>query len=564
METKTLIELQKKGILIHRLVYAIFFVFRIILQFMDKSIQLQNTIWILGFLAFCWILEEICSYNHYFDKLFVLQALRYIQCVSSIIMICFISADDTLMLALVAVMIMFFVDFFLTMRVNDKSTLISYMLYVSIPVLTVLVIKISVKHSNWWFFMFFNIVLLMMVLFFEAYTFMEYMGIMDNMLFSQRNQLDNIAERNEEILQMQEKLKNTNSALTVQKINLQNANRQIQMANDEMKAQTEILHYIANSFDVAQISNQITDAIMAVRKLSLCAVYIREKAYLNKHANYVIKTNVGEWNAGIKENISDIYLKMSEAGDKEVVAHRNIKEKFPFLENTDIQSLYIKVLCTDNDYYGLFMIGDSRPDMFLDNMSFYDAIIAQYDIAISNCKIYNEMQHMARKDGLTGINNRIYFNELFRKTIGQIQKENGCISAALFDIDKFKNVNDTYGHLAGDEVIKRIASVTEECIDQYEGFVCRYGGEEFVVALPGRNLDEAKPVITELFEELCRQVVRYNEYEIPMSVSVGLTSYPEVCKNPEDLLKRSDWCMYYAKEHGRHQICVDDGSIERE
>ena len=137
------------------------------------------------------------------------------------------------------------------------------------------------------------------------------------------------------------------------------------------------------------------------------------------------------------------------------------------------------------------------------------------------------------------------------------------MSVALFDIDKFKSVNDTYGHLAGDEVIKRIASVAEQCIDKYNGYVCRYGGEEFVAALPGRKLEIAQPIIEELFEEICKQVVHYNEYDIPMSVSIGLTAYPEVCKNPDELLKRADWCMYYAKEHGRHQINVDDGTIEK-
>ena len=209
------------------------------------------------------------------------------------------------------------------------------------------------------------------------------------------------------------------------------------------------------------------------------------------------------------------------------------------------------------------MIGDERRNLFGENMSFYNAIIAQYDIAISNAKIYNEMQHMARKDGLTGINNRIYFNELFKEAVGQMLTSKGCMSVALFDIDKFKSVNDTYGHLAGDEVIKRIASVTEQCIDKYNGFVCRYGGEEFVAALPNRKLEIAQPIIEELFEEICRQVVHYNEWDIGMSVSIGLTAYPEVCKNPDELLKRADWCMYYAKEHGRHQINVDDGSIEK-
>jgi GGDEF domain-containing protein len=56
--------------------------------------------------------------------------------------------------------------------------------------------------------------------------------------------------------------------------------------------------------------------------------------------------------------------------------------------------------------------------------------------------------------------------------------------------------------------------------------------------------------------------VEYNEFRIPISVSIGLTAYPEVCTDTDDLLKRADWCMYYAKEHGRHQICVDDGSIQ--
>ena len=137
------------------------------------------------------------------------------------------------------------------------------------------------------------------------------------------------------------------------------------------------------------------------------------------------------------------------------------------------------------------------------------------------------------------------------------------MSVALFDIDKFKSVNDTYGHLAGDEVIKCIASVAEQCIEKYDGFVCRYGGEEFVAALPNKKLEIAQPIIEELFEEICSKIVKYNEYEIPISVSIGLTSYPEICKNTDELLKRADWCMYYAKEHGRHQINVDDGSVER-
>lgn len=564
MDTKSLIELQKKGILMHRLVYIIFFLSRVLMQILDKSIQSENTIFILVFLVLCAVLEEVFYHFSYFDRIFILRCTRYIQCVLASGMLCFIQGNGYSGISVIALVIMFLIDFFLTMGVMDKENLITYMISVGIPILVILISKISVSTSNQWLFLLFDIVILFLVLFFEALAFVNYMDNIDSMIFNQRHELENIAEQNENILQMQEKLKNTNDELTLQKIDLQNANRQIKMANQEMVAQAEILHYIAMSFDVSKISNQITDAIMQVKKLGFCAVYIRENVYLNKHANYVIRTDIGLLQSKIRENIAGLYVDMTAREEKESVFHENIKEIFPFLKEVNINSVYIKVLGLDNDTYGLFMIGDSRNNLFADNMSFYDAIIAQYDIAISNAKIYNEMQQMARKDGLTGINNRIYFTQLFKETVAQVQAENGCMSVALFDIDKFKSVNDTYGHLAGDEVIKRIASVTEACIEQYDGFICRYGGEEFVVVLPGKKLEIAQPIIEELFEELCRQVVQYNEYEIHMSVSVGLTTYPEVCADPEDLLKRADWCMYYAKEHGRHQINVDDGSIHRE
>ncbi len=564
MDTKSLIELQKKGILMHRLVYIIFFLSRVLLQILDKSIQSENTIYILVFLVLCAVLEEVFYHFNYFDKIVISRCTRYMQCVLASGMLCFIQGNGYSDISVIALVIMFLIDFFLTMGVMDKENLITYMISVGIPILVILICKISVSTNNQWLFLLFDIVILFLVLFFEALAFVNYMDNIDSMIFNQRHELDSIAEQNENILQMQEKLKNTNDELTLQKIDLQNANRQIKMANQEMVAQAEILHYIAMSFDVSKISNQITDAIMQVKKLGFCAVYIRENVYLNKHANYVIRTDIGLLQSKIRENIAGLYVDMTAREEKEAVFHENIKEIFPFLKEVNINSVYIKVLGLDNDTYGLFMIGDSRENLFADNMSFYDAIIAQYDIAISNAKIYNEMQQMARKDGLTGINNRIYFTQLFKETVAQMQAEDGCMSVALFDIDKFKNVNDTYGHLAGDEVIKRIALVTEAYIEQYDGFICRYGGEEFVVVLPGKKLEIAQPVIEELFEELCRQVVQYNEYEIHMSVSVGLTAYPEVCADPEDLLKRADWCMYYAKEHGRHQINVDDGSIHRE
>lgn len=563
MNTQSVFTIQKKGIFLHRLVYIIFLLQRLLLQVLQKDVSVQTTVLVSVLIGILFVLEEVSYFKNYFNNIKYIRALRYGECLISALMMSFLQMNESSEFTMIGLSLLFMVDFFLTMEIADTDKVISYTAMVGVPIILVIIVKMSISLDYRWLFLFLDMLMIFVILFFEGYLFVDYIGQKDETIFSQKREFQEIVEKNENILSMQEKLKKTNDQLNVQRVNLQNANRQIQNANKEMIAQAEILHFISMSFDLSKISNQITDAIMQVKQLSFCGVYIKEDVYLNKHANYVIKTSIGQLHQKIKDSLPEIYEIMIQDDVMELALHDDETSKVPFLQNVNINSVYIKVLCTDEETYGLFIIGDSRKNLFRENMSFYDAIIAQYDIAIHNAKIYGEMQQMARKDGLTGINNRIYFNQLFKEQLNLIEKEDGCMSVALFDIDKFKSVNDTYGHLAGDEVIKCIASVAEQCIEKYNGFVCRYGGEEFVAALPNTKLEIAQPIIEELFDEICSKVVKYNEYDIPISVSVGLTSYPEICKSTDDLLKRADWCMYYAKEHGRHQINVDDGSIER-
>ena len=563
MNTQSVFTIQKKGIFLHRLVYIIFLLQRLLRQVLQKDVSEQTTVLVSVLVVIFFLLEEFSNIRDYFNNIKYVRALRYAECLISSLMFGMLQLNESSGVSLIGLSLLFMVDFFLTMEIADKDKVTTYSVMVGVPLVVIIILKMSISLDYRWLFLFFDVLMIFVILFFEGYLFVDYIGEKDEKIFSQKREFQEIVEKNENILSMQNKLKKTNEQLNVQRVNLQNANRQIQIANKEMVAQAEILHYISMSFDVSKISNQITDSIMYVKQLSFCGVYIKENVYLNKHASYVIKTTIGQLHQKIKESLPDIYDIMIEDDVMELALHDDETSKVPFLQNVNINSVYIKVLGTDEETYGLFIIGDSRKNLFRDNMSFYDAIIAQYDIAIHNAKIYGEMQQMARKDGLTGINNRIYFNQLFKEHLTLVEKEDGCMSVALFDIDKFKSVNDTYGHLAGDEVIKCIASVAEQCIEKYDGFVCRYGGEEFVAALPNKKLEIAQPIIEELFEEICSKIVKYNEYEIPISVSIGLTSYPEICKNTDELLKRADWCMYYAKEHGRHQINVDDGSVER-
>ena len=563
MYTHSVIEIQKKGILLHRLVYVILLLQRLLLQVLQKDVTVYNTTMVVVFVGTFFAVEEVSNFKNYFNSVRYIRALRYAECLLAAIMMGFLQLDENSEASIIGLILLFMFDLFLSMEVADKDKVISFAAMVAAPIVLIIIIRMSVTLDYKWLFLFFDMTIIFVILFFEGFLFVEYIGKKDETIFSQRREFDQVVEKNENILGMQDKLKKTNDQLNVQRVNLENANRQIRLANDEMVAQAEIMRYIAMSFDLPKISNQITDSIMKVKKLSFCGVYIKEDVYLNKHPSYVIKTTIGQLYQKIKESLPEICDIMVKDSVTELTLHDAETKKIPFLHNVNIHSVYVNVLAKDDEIYGVFIIGDSRRNLFKDNMSFYNAIIAQYDIAIHNAIIYAKMQQMARKDGLTGINNRIHFNELFKECILKIEKEDNSLSVALLDIDKFKTVNDTYGHLAGDEIIKRVATILDSFISQYQGFVCRYGGEEFVVALPGVKLEVAQPIVEELFDLICNQVIYYNQYEIPISVSIGITSYPEICKSSDELLKRADWCMYYAKEHGRHQIKVDDGSIER-
>ncbi len=564
MNIELALKLQKKGIMMHRIVLVVFLLQRLTLHLVYRELHWKNSLLMLIFIVLCAVLEETLSFSSAFKNIWVLRAVRMIQCTCCAIMIVFTESTTDSGTMVLALLVMFVVDLFLTFDVTDKSYALGSAAIMGIIIIIILLIRMTVHKDNEWMFMLFAAALIGVVLICEAFSFAEYIKFKDEELLSERRKFENIVEKNENILNMQYKLRNTNDQLNIQKIDLQRANKQIKEANEEMKVQEEIMRYIATSFDVTNISNKIVDSIMNVKKLGFCAVYIKENVYHNKKRNYVIKSNVSTLEEKIKQNMEEIYYQMIRTNSSEKIINDKVGEQITFLKDVNINSVYIKLLGGKKERYGLFMVGDSKLNLFDENRSFYNAIIAQYDIAISNVKIYNNMQHMARTDGLTGINNRLYFNELFDETAKKIVEEKGKLSVALFDIDKFKNVNDTYGHLAGDEVIKRIAKVTAECIDENDGFICRYGGEEFVVALPDKDIKEAEPIIQTLFEKLCSQVVTYNDNDIKLSVSVGLTSYPEFCDNTEDLLKRADWCMYYAKEHGRKQMKLDDGKLEKQ
>lgn len=166
---------------------------------------------------------------------------------------------------------------------------------------------------------------------------------------------------------------------------------------------------------------------------------------------------------------------------------------------------------------------------------------------------HEEIYRLTTVDGLTQIYNKRYFTEVLEREISRSHRYGRELSLIMFDIDHFKNVNDTYGHLAGDYVLKHLASVIKARIRR-EDIMARYGGEEFAIILPEiENYNGLR------FAEKIRQLVErtafvFEETTIPITISIGVATSTEETRSVEEFIKQADDHLYEAKRSGRN--CV--------
>lgn len=168
-----------------------------------------------------------------------------------------------------------------------------------------------------------------------------------------------------------------------------------------------------------------------------------------------------------------------------------------------------------------------------------------------------ELDHKANTDYLTGINNRGHFMELAKRELKRSIRQKTSISLLMMDIDFFKRVNDTYGHKAGDIVLKKLAEVSKETIREVD-LIGRVGGEEFAVLLPDTNKDAAIELAKRLLTTIENLEVHLNSNDLPIkfTVSIGLTSVTSKKLNLDELLMLSDKALYKAKNSGRNKVCT--------
>jgi diguanylate cyclase (GGDEF)-like protein len=166
---------------------------------------------------------------------------------------------------------------------------------------------------------------------------------------------------------------------------------------------------------------------------------------------------------------------------------------------------------------------------------------------------YAEVDRRARTDQLTGLYNRMHFGEQLQRTLAEADRFNQPLSLVVADVDHFKKVNDTWGHEAGDAVLKAVARIVQEGVRSVD--VCvRYGGEEIAMLLAQTDSARAVEVAERLRIRIASAVVRHGGSEIAVTASFGVATYPETVKVRDQLFPSADKALYIAKHEGRN--CV--------
>ncbi len=212
-------------------------------------------------------------------------------------------------------------------------------------------------------------------------------------------------------------------------------------------------------------------------------------------------------------------------------------------------------LMAQGESLGMLTLREQEPGSLSEAKQRLAIIVAeQIALALANLKLRETLQRQSTRDGLTGLFNRRHLEETLDRAVRQTTSQDLPFSIVMLDVDHFKRFNDTFGHDAGDAVLKEVARCLDDCV-RTPDITCRYGGEEFVVLLPGatrevavRRAEQLRRVVEDLHLSHRGQVLG------TITISLGVASLPEHGSRAQEVFLLADEALYQAKKNGRNQV----------
>jgi diguanylate cyclase (GGDEF)-like protein len=219
---------------------------------------------------------------------------------------------------------------------------------------------------------------------------------------------------------------------------------------------------------------------------------------------------------------------------------------------TKVRSLAMAPLRLGNKCIGVMSAQAYRENAYDDSsVRLLTAIAEQLAVAVQNAQLYDQAESRADRDPLTGVYHHRYLKTRLEEELRRSRTSGQTVAVVMMDLDNFKNVNDTYGHLVGDDALKMVTSVVQSAVRSSD-VVGRYGGDEFMVILPDTMREHTENIINRVTAELEERDLRLADgAAIPVHCSIGYALFPQDAESPADLIAKADAALYQSKRMGR-------------
>ncbi|MEZ0535813.1 diguanylate cyclase [Caldicellulosiruptoraceae bacterium PP1] len=339
---------------------------------------------------------------------------------------------------------------------------------------------------------------------------------------------------------------------------LRENNKKLNVSLGEFYNLQEISKIITQILDTKELLRFVNDVLIGVTGVDKSTIFLLNK---EKTELYVAYTNINdvEKEESFTQDKVKWLLEKATNSENGFINKANTKE-YKFLNNRSTKSFMYASISTKTDKYGIILLEQIFEDIFSDdNLRFLTAIAAQISVALENSSLYQQMRSMAMVDGLTGAYNRIFLFETLEKEM-ELSDGNFPISIAMFDVDNFKKLNDTYGHLFGDKVLQTIVRIIKDRLRK-DDIVARYGGEEFIIVFNHLDTQNTYKVVERIRTAIENEIIEDNLIQTKVTVSFGIATYPNNANTIRDLIKCADIALYSAKRSGKNCTKIFESEV---
>jgi diguanylate cyclase (GGDEF)-like protein len=256
--------------------------------------------------------------------------------------------------------------------------------------------------------------------------------------------------------------------------------------------------------------------------------------------------------AGVWESL--VAVGDSSPGDRERAARRALGEADPFIGPTPTEVCFPMIIAGTPE--GVLGVAP-EPPLTDHQRSVLSAAAALLAVSLKNAELFREIRENSVRDGLTGCFNRTHAIEVLDAELRRARRSKLPLSLLMFDLDNFKNINDRHGHLCGDAVLAAVGAIMKSEL-RGSDVKCRYGGDEFMVILPDTPVSGARQVSDNLRRAIAERPVMWNNGQITVTASFGITAVNTADHDPRTAIGRADAALYRAKQVGRNAIQVEE------